>query len=423
MNSSRTTAAPASPLRSGASAPARGSSLDRIARATLFRSLKRMHRGALEIRCPDGLQRLFEGGEPGPRVRIDVHDPRFFSRMLLDGETGAGEAYIRGEWSTDSLVEAVRLGILNRGRLKRGSPLFWIGAVRAWIGHQMRRNTRSRARQNIEAHYDLGNEFFELFLDPSMTYSCAFFLDSGQDLEDAQLTKYRRVARKARLQAGQHLLEIGCGWGGFAEVAAREFGCRVTGITISESQAAYARERMQRAGLEDRVSIELRDYRSLDGLFDRIVSIEMLEAVGHRYLPRFFEACDRVLAPGGRAVVQVITIPDERYGRYRLRPDFIQKFIFPGAHLPSLGAMRRAMRERTRLDVSELEDIAEHYGPTLARWRERLLELRSQVHALGFDDGFVRRWEYYFAYCEAAFRTRYIADLQLVLSRPAEAGA
>jgi cyclopropane-fatty-acyl-phospholipid synthase len=353
--------------------------------------------------------------------------------MLLDGETGAGEAYIRGEWSTDSLVDAVRLGILNRGRLKRGSPLFWIGAIGAWVGHQMRRNTRSRARRNIEAHYDLGNEFFELFLDPSMTYSCAVFEEPGQDLEEAQLAKYRRVASKAELRPGLHVLEIGCGWGGFAEVAARDFGCRVTGITISEAQASYARERIRRAGLDDRVSIELRDYRSLDsvsreggsrnGRFDRIVSIEMLEAVGHRYLPRFFEVCDRMLAPGGRAVVQVITIPDERYGRYRLRPDYIQKFIFPGAHLPSLGAMRRALRRRTGLIVSELEDIAEHYGPTLARWRERLLEVRPQANALGFDDTFVRRWEYYFAYCEAAFRARYIADLQLELNRPAEGRA
>ncbi|MDX1579742.1 MAG: cyclopropane-fatty-acyl-phospholipid synthase family protein, partial [Gemmatimonadota bacterium] len=233
----------------------------------------------------------------------------------------------------------------------------------------------------------------------------------------------RRIAEKAGLEPGHDVLEIGCGWGGFAEYAAAELGCTVTGITISEAQAEYARERIRRAGLEDRVSIEVRDYRADHGRFDRVVSIEMLEAVGHAYLADFFEAVDRALVPGGRAAVQVITMPDDRYFRYRLRPDYIQRFIFPGAHLPSLGAMTKAMRKRTCLAIGGAEDIALSYARTLRAWRERFLARTDEVKRLGFDDAFVRRWEYYFAYCEAAFRTRYIANFQLVLGRAHEVEA
>ena len=346
--------------------------------------------------------------------------------MLLDGEIGAGEAYIRGEWSADSLMDAVRLGILNRRFLRPMVPLLWPAAAASWVAHRARSNTVSGSRQNITEHYDLGNDFFALFLDPSKTYSCAYFdeallaVDAPRIdmrlLERAQRAKYRLLAARAALRPGSHVLEIGCGWGGFAEVAASEFGCRVTGVTISQAQAAYARRRMSRAGLEDRVSIELVDYRKITGTYDSIVSIEMLEAVGHRFLPTYFRKCDEVLKPGGRAVIQVITIPDDRYLRYRLRPDYIQRFIFPGAHLPSLGAMKRALRG-TSLGIVEQEDLAPHYGPTLAAWRERLLEQRNALFGLGFDEAFLRRWEFYFAYCEAAFRTRYIADWQLVLER------
>lgn len=411
----------------------REGALERTARATLFASLRGLRYGALEIRTPAGGVHRFEGDRPGPSATIHVHDARFFRRMLLDGELGVGESYIRGEWSSDSVMNAVRLGILNRKYLKRGTPLFWLGAIGAWLAHQTRTNTQPRARENIQAHYDLGNDFFELFLDPSMTYSCAYFEDAFlaadsvegrseplsaelETLRSAQRAKYRLLAAKAELAPGQHVLEIGCGWGGFAEVAAREFGCRVTGITISDEQAAYARKRIAAAGLEDRVSIELTDYRRIEGRFDRIVSIEMLEAVGHRFLPVFFRTCDELLAPCGKAVVQVITIPDNRYFRYRLRPDYIQKFIFPGAHLPSLRAMKRAMK-RTSLRITDLENLAPHYGPTLAVWRRRLLARREAASAQGFDEAFLRRWEFYFAYCEAAFRTDYVDDLHLVLER------
>ena len=399
--------------------------MDRLGRAVILGSLRRLKKGCLRIRTPDGAGYRFGGVQPGPEATIIVRHPRFFRRMLADGEVGAGEAYIRGEWSADSAMEAVRLGILNRRFLRPLVPLLWPAAAMAWMAHKLRSNTVSGSRRNIHEHYDLGNEFFALFLDPSMTYSCAYFNEERlaadaevemQALERAQLAKYRLVATKAGLRPGSHVLEIGCGWGGFAEVAASEFGCRVTGVTISRQQTAYARERMARAGLADRVSIKVADYREITGKYDSVVSIEMLEAVGHRFLPAYFSKCDEVLVPGGRAVIQVITIPDNRYLRYRLRPDYIQRFIFPGAHLPSLGALTRALRP-TALRIRDREDLAAHYALTLATWRRRLLEQRQSLFDLGFDESFLRRWEFYFAYCEAAFRTRYVADWQLVLER------
>lgn len=418
-------------LAEGRARPA--GAIERLSETVILYSLRWVRQGRLRVRTPDGTVHSFGGAEPGPEARITVHDPRFFRRMLLDGEVGVGEAYIRGEWSVDSPMNAVRLGILNRRFFRLMVPLLWPAAAATWLAHRARANTVSGSRRNIADHYDLGNDFFALFLDRSMTYSCAYFDDGVpaaderadreswvETLERAQLAKYRRLAAKAGLRPGSHVLEIGCGWGGFAEVAASEFGCRVTGVTISREQASYARERMARAGLADRVSIELADYREISGAYDSVVSIEMLEAVGHRFLPEYFRKCDEVLAPGGRVVVQVITIPDNRYLRYRMRPDYIQRFIFPGAHLPSLGAMRRALGGTT-LRIADREDLAPHYGPTLAAWRQRLLEQRNAVCGLGFDEAFVRRWEFYFAYCEAAFRTRYVADWQLVLERKGRA--
>ncbi|MDH3733488.1 MAG: cyclopropane-fatty-acyl-phospholipid synthase family protein [Gemmatimonadota bacterium] len=410
----------AAPVRAGAG---HGGLVERIARTTLLGGLKGLRSGSLTVRDIDGTEERFNGNLPGPNATLSVSDPTFYRRMLLDGENGAGESYILGEWSADSLTAVVELGIRNRRYLKRGSPLFWLGAVGAWVAHQTRSNTRETARENIRRHYDLGNDFFELFLDPSMAYSCAYFDDPARPLaelapilRESQEAKFRRMADKAELRPGQHVLEIGCGWGGFAEIAAREYDCRVTGLTISEEQARYATDRIREAGLEDRVSIELRDYRTLEGRYDHVISIEMLEAVGHRFLPVYFGKIDEVLAPGGRAVVQVITIPDERYLRYRMRPDYIQKFIFPGAHLPSLRAMRRAMRT-TGLRIADREDLAPHYGPTLAIWRDALLARREDAARLGFDDAFLRRWEFYFSYCEAAFNTGYVADYQLIVDR------
>ncbi|NIR43716.1 MAG: class I SAM-dependent methyltransferase [Gemmatimonadetes bacterium] len=391
-----------------------------LAERSIVKGLERLRHGRLELVTPDG-RRLVFGGSSGsrPRAIVRVHDPAFYRRLLLDGDVGAGESYIRGEWSSDDLVALVRLVIANAGALEAVTLLAWVGGLLGRARHWMRRNTLRGAKRNIQAHYDLSNEFFAFFLDRSMTYSCAYFERPDASLLEAQLAKYRRLAEKARLRPGEHVLEIGCGWGGFAEFAAREYGCRVTGITISREQASYARERLRRAGLDDRVRIELTDYRRLRGRFDKIMSIEMLEAVGHAYLPAFFSKVDELLAPDGIAVIQVITIPDARYERYRRRPDYIQKFVFPGSHLPSLGAMASAMADHTELLVEDLENIGPHYAETLRRWRLRFLERADAVRRLGFDDAFLRLWEFYLAYCEGGFASRYINDLQLVLTRAA----
>ena len=397
--------------------------MSRVGRALLLRGLRHWREGQLVLELPDGREEWFgenPGRPTGGPVRIRIQDEAFFGRLLTGGETGAGEAYILGEWECDDLPRLIELAILNRSQLKRGVPLFWVGAVGDWIAHRLKPNTRAGSRRNIHEHYDLGNRFFGEFLDPSMTYSSAVFARTGASLEEAQREKYRRMAGLAGVRPGDHVLEIGCGWGGFAEFAATTLGCRVTGVTISREQADFARARMRRAGLEDRVTIELRDYRDIEGTYEAIVSIEMLEAVGHRYLADYFEACDRALAPGGRAAVQVITIPDERYWRYRLRPDYIQRYIFPGAHLPSMRALRRAL-EGTSLRLITARDIAPHYAETLRRWRRSFLEKADRIRAMGFDDAFIRRWDFYFAYCEGGFAAGYVGDQQLSIARPSDA--
>jgi cyclopropane-fatty-acyl-phospholipid synthase len=274
------------------------------------------------------------------------------------------------------------------------------------------------ARRDIQYHYDLGNDLYALFLDPSWTYSCAVFEHPGMSLEEAQGAKYRRICDKLDLGPGSHVLEIGCGWGGFALHAATEYGARVTGLTLSEEQAALARERVAAAGLEDRVEILLQDYRTLEGSFTHVASIEMLEAIGHRELPVYFRAVDRLLAPGGVACIQTIAVPDQRYERYRRGNDWIRQYVFPGALIPSLDAITSAMTRSSELIVHGVENIGYHYARTLRLWRERFLENRDQVLALGYDERFVRTWEFYLAFCEAGFRTRALHDYQLVLTRP-----
>jgi cyclopropane-fatty-acyl-phospholipid synthase len=318
-------------------------------------------------------------------------------------------------------VSLIRLMIANRAALKKITPAALVNIAGDKLIHSMRANRLGQSKKNIEAHYDLSNDLYKLFLDPTMTYSCAYFEEPGQSLEEAQLAKYRRLAEKVRLQEGDHVLEIGCGWGGFASVAAGEYGARVTGITLSEEQAVYARQRMVDEGLDHLVDIRIVDYREVEGQFDKIVSIEMLEAVGHRFLDTYFEQVDRLLAPDGLAAVQVITIPEQRYDNYRRRPDFIQRYIFPGGHLPSLEAMTSSMGSNTQLFVDETENIGVHYAETLRLWRERFLSNVDEVRELGFDERFIRMWEFYFAYCEGAFLARYIGDLQLVLTRPMNA--
>ncbi|HBO45638.1 MAG TPA: SAM-dependent methyltransferase, partial [Planctomycetaceae bacterium] len=288
----------------------------------------------------------------------------------------------------------------------------------AAIAHRLRRNTASGSRRNIAAHYDLGDEFFSLFLDETMAYSCAIFPRPDSTLREASVAKFDRICRKLRLMPADHLLEIGSGWGGFALHAAREYGCRITTTTISRKQYAYTRRLVEAAGLSNRVTVLDLDYRDVRGSFDKLVSIEMIEAVGHEYFDTFFRVCSERLTPNGMMLLQAIVIPDERFERYRRSVDFIQRYIFPGGCLPSLEAIRQSIRRATDFELSHVEDITVHYADTLSFWRRQFQTNLAQVRALGFSDEFIRTWEFYFCYCEGGFRERAIRDVQILLSKP-----
>ncbi len=397
------------------------SASERRAMRVIVAMLTNVQVGAIEVGLPDGRRRVF--GDPGSALRstIEVHDWRFFKRLLHGASVGVGESYMEGEWSSRDLVSLIRIMIANRRALRAITPAALLNIAGDQLIHAVRANRIGRAQRNIAAHYDLSNALYRLFLDDTMTYSAAYFDAPSASLEDAQEAKYQRLADKLRLTGDCHVLEIGCGWGGFASFAARTYGCRVTGITLSQQQAGYARERMRTEGLDHLVDIEVVDYREVRGSYDRIVSIEMLEAVGHRYLATYFRTVDRLLAPNGLVAVQVITIPEQRYDSYRRRPDFIQRYIFPGGHLPSLEALAGTMGSSSELYVDNVENIGMHYAETLHRWRTRFLANADAVRELGFDARFIRMWEFYLAYCEAAFLARYINDLQLVLTRPMNA--
>ncbi|HEX2884291.1 MAG TPA: cyclopropane-fatty-acyl-phospholipid synthase family protein [Candidatus Limnocylindria bacterium] len=379
----------------------------------LLRALSRIRIGRLTVVMPDGRRRVLGERESDVQGEIHVHDRAALVRLLIDGETGAGEGYMAGDWSSPDLAALLRLAALNRSQLSLTGgwwrlPTHWLRVV----AHRLNRNTLGRARRNIASHYDLSNDLYRLFLDETMTYSSAVFTSETQSLADAQREKYRRMAAKAGVRAGMHVLEIGSGWGGFALHAAGELGARVTTITLSEEQLRLARERVAEAGLSDLVSVELRDYREVRGQYDAIVSIEMLEAVGHEYFGTFFAACDALLRPGGRMAVQSITYPDARYEDQRRGANWIQKYIFPGGLLPSLAVIERSLAG-TSLLVTGVEDIAPSYARTLAEWRRRFMASLDSVRALGFDDRFIRMWEYYLALSEAGFAAGIFQDLQI----------
>ncbi len=393
--------------------------LDRLAARLVLRVLEELREGAVLLTLPDGTTRRF-GREEARPVRLVARSWRPFRSLLRAGDLGAAEAYLDGEWTADDLPGLVRLFARNADLLDRETWVTRLASAADRLLHARNRNSRAGSRRNVRAHYDLGNDLYETFLDPSMTYSCALFETGKETLEEAQEKKLRRIAEKARIRPGDHVLEIGCGWGSFALLAAREYGARVTGITLSTEQAARARERVSREGLEDRVEIRLVDYRDLPAegrTYDRVVSIEMLEAVGEEFLPGYFEVVDRLLAPDGLAVIQSITVPDDRYARYRRRPDFIQKHVFPGSHCPSVGAIVSAVSARSRLLVHHLEDVGAHYAETLRRWREAFLANLPRVKQLGYDERFTRLWDFYLAYCEGGFAARHIGDVQVVLTR------
>jgi cyclopropane-fatty-acyl-phospholipid synthase len=392
--------------------------IDRVAVRLVLDRLRSLEDAALELRLPDGTRNVYGRPDSSLRGSVHIHRWRFFRRLLTAGDIGLGEAYMDGDWTTPDLVSVTRVFLSHESEIGRTSSAGVVSRTADRVLHAARANTRRRAPRNIRAHYDLGNAFYELFLDPTMTYSSAVFPSAEASLETAQNTKYARLAAKAGLRSDSHVLEIGCGWGGFAEHAAGEIGCRVTGITLSEAQADFARQRMQRAGLEHRVDIRVVDYRDIHDSFDAIVSIEMLEAVGHRYLGTFFAACDRLLRPDGRVALQVITFPDQGYEAYRRGMDWIRKYIFPGGHLPSLTAMQDAITHHSSFMIEDLENMAAHYAETLRRWRGAFRSHVDRVRTLGFDTRFIRMWDFYLGTCEAAFAHRKLGSLQLVLTRP-----
>ncbi|MBS0296026.1 MAG: class I SAM-dependent methyltransferase [Proteobacteria bacterium] len=372
--------------------------------------------GVLEIITPDGLSIPIRGPDGGPEGRLVVRDYRFVGRVLSGGAIGFAEGYMAGEWDTPDLSRLLETLSLNLSRLHgliEGNPLVRLANR---IGHLMHRNSREGSKKNIHAHYDLGNGFYEKWLDPSMTYSSALYAKPGQTLTAAQRNKYAALARSMGLQRGQTVLEIGCGWGGFAEFAAKEVGAKLTGITISQAQYEYARKRLFDKGLAEKADIRLIDYRDVEGEFDRVASIEMFEAVGEEYWPAYFAKVRDVLKPDGRAGLQIITIRDELFASYRASTDFIQKYIFPGGVLPSEQRLKQET-DAAGLNWGQINRFGVDYADTLAEWGVRFQKAWDEIAPLGFDERFRRLWAFYLSYCEAGFRTGRTNVIQLELAK------
>jgi cyclopropane-fatty-acyl-phospholipid synthase len=386
--------------------------LSSLARRGTLSRLARLRHGRLILR--EAGEFVSAGDPAAAPLTIDVCDERFHEALAFGGAVGAGEAYAAGWWSSDDLTGVVRLMLRNREALdglETGAASLAAGLRR--LLHAFRANSRRGARRNIRAHYDLGNDFFELMLDDTLTYSCALFDRPGATLAEASTAKYERIARLLELRPSDHLLEIGSGWGGFALHAASRFGCRVTTTTISRAQLSLARRRVREAGLGERVTVLGLDYRDLRGVYDKLASIEMIEAIGHEQYETFYRTCARLLAPHGRAAIQAITIADDRYEAARREVDFIKRYIFPGSCIPSRAALAAAAA-RTDLALVQADEIGLHYAETLRRWRGNLLANRDRIEALGYDDRFLRLWEFYLCYCEGGFLERAIGAAQLV---------
>jgi len=406
-----------SPVLSRPAAPARATPLDRVLRRAALARLAALREGRLVLLEPDGARHVFgPGGDP--QVTVTLASPRFWRAVTTRGSVGAGEAYVAGDWRADDLVALVRLFVRNREALAgMEGGLARLFAPAGRLLHRLRDNTRAGSRRNIHAHYDLGNDFYALWLDPSLTYSCALFERPGMTLEQAQHAKIDALLDALELRPGERLLEIGTGWGALAERAARR-GALVTSTTISAAQHAAAAARIRRAGLADRVTLLQQDWRDLRGRFDKLVSVEMIEAVGARHLPDYLAACARRLEPHGRLALQAIVIQDRFYEQALRSVDFIQRHVFPGAFIPSVGAILGAAARRTDLRLAAHREIGPHYVPTLQAWRTRFLQRAGEVRALGFPESFLRLWEFYLAYCEGGFAERQIGIAQLVFDKP-----
>jgi cyclopropane-fatty-acyl-phospholipid synthase len=385
--------------------------------------LANMQKGSIAITMPSG-EIINLGKGDGVHADITISDKRFFEKCVLFGDVGFGESYTAGYWETDNVTNVIMWFLLNvdnapsiSGSKVKSGILNLLRFVNR-LQHIKRKNDMDGSKENIAEHYDLNNDFFKLFLDPSMTYSSAYFEKEGMDLQEAQIAKYDNLCKDLKLKAGDNVLEIGSGWGGNAIYMAQKYGCKITTVTISEEQYKLAKERIAKENLSDKVEVKLMDYRLLQGQFDKIISIEMLEAVGHEFLDTFFKKCQDLLKPKGVLAFQVITSPDSRYDSMRKGVDWIQKHIFPGTLLPSVAAINGAINRTGELTMMNLREMGLHYAKTLHIWKDKFNENLNEVKKLGFDEKFIRKWNYYLSYCEAAFAMRNISVMQMVYTRP-----
>lgn len=383
-----------------------------------------MHLGRMTMILPNGGMLTYGNGQGGVHASIRINKNDFFRKCVLFGDVGFGEAYVDGDWETDDIAKVIEWMIINvdnhptlMSDKKKRTPVNFLKICNNILSF-FRKNSLLGSQKNISAHYDLGNEFYQLFLDPSMTYSSAYFKHPSQSLEDAQYQKYEGLCRKLKLKPTDHVLEIGSGWGGFAIYAAKNYGCRVTTVTVSQQQFNFALYKITAEQLTDKITIELKDYRKVEGKFDKIVSIEMLEAVGHEYYESYFSQCHNLLKKDGILALQMILSPDNRYESFRKNIDWIQKHIFPGSLLPSVAIIQKTINKTGDLNLYHFEDITADYVKTLAIWRESFNKKLEQVRGQGFDETFIRKWNYYLSYCEAAFKTRNISVAQVVFTRP-----
>jgi cyclopropane-fatty-acyl-phospholipid synthase len=408
------------PADLGGTAPSTDSWLQRLGRRLFLKKLAGLELG--EVTVIDGAERLRFGKRNADfdlHATIEVLHPQTYADVAFGGSTGGGEAYVRGYWKSDDLTSLVRIFIRNRhvlNAIDSGSAIATAPLRR--LLHVLNRNSPDGSRRNIAAHYDLGNELFALFLGKTMAYSCGIFEREDSTLDEAQLAKFERVCRKLKLSPADHLVEIGTGWGGLAIHAARNYGCRVTTTTISHEQHGWAAEKIRAAGLADRITLLMDDYRDLRGQFDKMVSVEMIEAVGHHYLDTYIAQCSRLLKPNGAMLLQAITIRDQLYESAARGIDFIQRYIFPGSFLPTVSVIADSVRRVSDMKVFHMEDIGPHYATTLRTWRENFFARLPDVRRLGYPDTFVRMWDFYLSYCEGGCRERQMGDLQLLLTKP-----
>jgi cyclopropane-fatty-acyl-phospholipid synthase len=395
--------------------------LTAIARRALCKRLSLIEDGEIRLIDGDEIQRFGRRTvRCGLSVTLTVQNPEFYALAAFGGTVGAGESYINGQWRCDNLTALVRIMVVNRSVLEGLEEGFAAraAALARRLLHWANRNSKSGSARNIAAHYDLGNDLYKLMLDDTMAYSCGIFLHEEATLEEASIAKFDAACRKLALTSEDHLLEIGTGWGGLAIHAAQTYGCRVTTTTISREQHDYAKAKIAARGLSERITLLFDDYRDLTGHYDKLVSIEMIEAVGARYLDTYFRKCASLLKPNGAMLLQAITLQDQYYERARRSVDYIQKFVFPGSFIPSVTAITDSLRRVTDLKVFNLEDIGPHYAPTLRLWRERFFANIAQVRKLGYPEHFNRLWEFYLCYCEGGFAERQLGDVQMLLTKP-----